>query len=342
MEVRIAWGGKTRSLMHPRNFLDPAQQIRLVGDWYESVGDRFYKDEDELAPPVKVILFADYHRRTRIRPQSGIIELDLQTAYDIVGLARYFGEWTDGVRAALHDILRIVAEIYAANGQWRAARAFGDYRRQLAQQGSLNNCTPRRPQWPDLLAFRVVDDQFSDCVKAFLYFHEERHYQHEVGNSRLAHTAAADFDCDDYARIMLETIAEQFLISDFISSIDVVLFFAILIKMIAEYAAYLLDDPLCRKARFEEVLKRSSRIADCAIFNDIVNHRPYPSLPQPYIDRAKQRSMKYRSGVAELLAELEKAFVHIATGGSIRACTSFCKRKSFLRVIDEIEASADE
>jgi hypothetical protein len=56
--------------------------------------------------------------------KTRIIELDLQTAYDVVGLARYFGEWTDGIRAALHDILGIVVEIYAANGQWRAAQEF--------------------------------------------------------------------------------------------------------------------------------------------------------------------------------------------------------------------------
>src|SRR5579862_7051157 len=168
MEVRIAWGGKTRSRMHPRNFLDPAQQIRLVDDYYESIRQGGCKDPELLAPPVKVILFADYHRLTRVRAQSRIIELDLQTAYDVVGLARYFSEWTDGIRAALHDILGVVAEIYAANGQWRAARAFSAYRRELGQQSHFNQCTLRRPRTPHLMDYRVADSQFVDCVKAFL------------------------------------------------------------------------------------------------------------------------------------------------------------------------------
>lgn len=341
MDIRIAWGGKTRSPTHPRNFLDPGRQIQLVEDWYEGVDQRFYKDQEELAPPIRLRLFADYHRRTRVRPRSHIIELNLQTARDVVGLARYFGEWDNGARAALHDVLGIAAEIYAANAQWRAARAFSDYRRQLVRQAHFTHCVLGRPRMPNLVDYRVADDQFSECVKAFLYFHEERHYQHEVRSSSVHHETA-DLDCDDHARMMMEAVGEEFHIDFFVEYIDAVLFFTLLIQVIAEYAACLLDGHTIREERFAVVLQRSSRIADRVLMNDIVNRRPYPSLAQPYIDRAKVRSAKYRPQMTELLADLENAFVHITSGYPIRGCMPFSKRAPFLRLISEIQASADQ
>jgi hypothetical protein len=338
MRLRVSNRGTTRSLTHLSSWT-----LELVEAYYDGLSEHDLK-EGLAEPPFLVSLRANHDRLTRVRARSGlrgVVDLNIQTAHDVAGLTRYFIHWENGARAALHDLLGIAAQIYGANAQWRAARGFCAYRRRAVQQGAFAACSLERETLPARPSYRVLGSHFLECVKAFLFFHEESHYWQELKPASADRDSEPDAWCDEYAVATIEKMSEMFDIDYALQYIDIVLFFTVLVVTLAEHAAYLLDSPVMRQRRLTTVLRRYSCVADGALTRHIVNKRRTPSRPEPYLASAITRAARWRPQMEQLLFEIEAAFAYVTGTAQVRKFTRFTRSAQFQVLLQEIEDSAD-
>lgn len=240
------------------------------------------------------------------------IYLDIQASHDIVALSRFLREWNAGEDVLCYGLIKIYAEILAANSRLAASRALVAVRNRRVASGFFSDCGLKRRRYPNVIDYNTVDVQYSDAVKAFTYFHELFHLfkfrkrlQKEAPPS--VDLDAEERECDLYAMEMIEELSEYYDLRWFINNCPAIIFSSVLINSFANHWSEFGD----REKRSHILAGTIGRAVDATaapLERFRINSRPFPSSAIPYIQQAKKEIVDARVSFEKVIAHVEEIF----------------------------------
>lgn len=351
MKISVERFGSRLTLSHLNPDHEVGNNLPLVEDFYFDHCDEERMIEEGLIDAdgkslVTVRLRADFTRDSRVSPTDRTIYLDIQAAHDVIALSRFLREWQVGERVFCYVLIGIYAEILAANSRISGARALVSVRKRRARRGFFSDCRVQTKRYPETLNYKVVDEQYSDTVKAFLYFHELFHLLKFRERSQTNFYQPIDLDdeereCDIYAMQMIEELREYYDFYWFMKNCPAVIFSSVLINNFASHWSKF-GDLEARSRLLSSTAERAVKAVAKPLEIYAINSRPMPSLAQPYIDQVQEELAQARASFETILHDLEDLFDEAARYPDFEKTTLAADQNQFWMWIAEIKKSGDD